>query len=128
MEGKMGDLLKKLQFLERARRSLQGLADELGVEIDFRESENGIGCSVKKDESDARAEFEKYAWKFGYKPEDFGREFVGNGELYRIIGVKPTAEKNCFRILRVKDGKEFVCGKGFAGCYKTPAQMAAMEL
>lgn len=60
-------------------------------------------------------QFNLYAWKFKYDPAWFGKEFVGpNNTPYRIVGVKPTAEKNCLKIRRMTDNKEFVCAVQFA--------------
>lgn len=46
----------------------------------------------------------------GLDAEDFGKKFtfLGETEIYRIIGFKPKARTNCVRIRRVRDGKEFV--------------------
>ena len=60
-------------------------------------------------------QFGLYAWKFGYDASWYGKEFVGPDlKPYKIVGVKPTAEKNCLMIERMSDGKQFVCGVQFA--------------
>jgi hypothetical protein len=114
MEGKMQNL-NGLKFLAAAQEALKELAAEHGVEVDVIEREDGLRVKLAQDEDAARQEFEAYSWKFGYPKQAFGQTFASQGTLYKIVGVKPTAEKNCFRIRRVKDGKEFVCGKGFVG-------------
>lgn len=58
---------------------------------------------------------EKTIWdqncaRLGLDAEDYGKEFtfLGETEIYRIVGFKPKARTNCIRICRVRDGKEFV--------------------
>lgn len=48
--------------------------------------ESGADLSAKRD-------FEMCATHFGLKPEDFGCEFVFDGETYRLDGVRQRAER-----------------------------------
>jgi hypothetical protein len=94
---------------------MNALARELGIEVSLMVKPQGLSIRFPEDPDDARREFEAYSWKFGYPKSAFGKTFSQQGVVYKIVGVKPTAEKNCFRIQRCIDKKEFVCGKGFVG-------------
>jgi hypothetical protein len=107
--------IEQQEFLGQAQRQLTQLAAQLGVTATIDLRPDGLRVRLERDEEDARKEFDAYSWKFGYPKAAFGKTFSQNGTVYKIVGVKPTAEKNCFRIRRALDGKEFVCGKGFVG-------------
>lgn len=64
-----------------------------------------------KDLADAKkSQFGLYKFKFGYDADWFGKVFIAaDGKAYRIVGVKPTAEKNCLEIERLSDKKVYVC-------------------
>jgi hypothetical protein len=51
-----------------------------------------------------RIDFQKYARGLGLKPEDYGREFTHQGEVYRIVGISPTRSKYSIETERVADG------------------------
>lgn len=58
----------------------------------------------------AKANWDSYCKRYGFEPEDFGKEFsfVGVNGVFRISGINPKASKNTILIQRVPDGKEFV--------------------
>jgi hypothetical protein len=105
--------LEQQKFLIDAQLQLKQLAELSGVQIDLQVRDGGFQLQFMKDEREARAEFELYSSRFGYNPNWFGKVFSQRGSEYRIVGVRPTAEKNCLKIRRVKDNKEFVCAPGF---------------
>lgn len=114
---------KQQEFLGEAQQYLKQLAAQLGVVADISVDERGLRCRLEKDEAEAQKQFEAYSWKFGYPKSWFGKVFTAHdGKAYKIVGCKPTAEKNCLVIRRVLDGREFVCSPGFTGL---PKDMAA---
>jgi hypothetical protein len=113
MEGKMNEAQQ--QFVGELTGVVSRLATQLGITVDVDVKPYGMRLVFERDEDDARKEFDAYSYKFGYPKSAFGKTFSQQGVVYKIVGVKPTAEKNCFRIERCIDKKEFVCGKGFVG-------------
>lgn len=113
----------QLQFLHAAERALRQLAVEhnVDVKIAIKADDSGISCRLQAGADERKALFDQYSWKFGYPKEWFDQQFVAQGVLYQIVGVKPTAEKNCLVIKRLKDGKEFVCPVGYVTLPKTQA-------
>lgn len=56
-----------------------------------------------------KSEWIMNCWRWGMKAEDFGKETVINGTLYRIVGCKPSARKNGIIVKSTKThGKEYV--------------------
>jgi hypothetical protein len=110
MEGEMD---KKTNFLNQLMNLANELAQELDIDITTEVKPYGLAVRIAEDEGAAQSLFDAYSWKFGYPKDWFGKTFVQSSTAYKIVGVKPTAEKNCLRIMRIKDGKEFVCGVGF---------------
>ncbi len=54
----------------------------------------------------AEDQFKRLAPILGFRPEDFGKEFLAQNQLFRISGVKPSSRK--FPILATRaDGKVF---------------------
>lgn len=112
---------KKTDFQNQLMNFVNELAQELGVDAKMDVRPDGLRVRIHDEQGD-RAMFEAYSWKFGYPKAWFGKTFAQQGQFYRIVGVKPTAEKNCLRIERQSDKKEFVCGVGFC---TLPKDMAA---
>ena len=109
------DKNKNAAFMIAAEDLLQQLAKEheVSIRVSVREAKNGMWLELVPSDDEAKQQFEMYTWKFGYPADWWMKKFIAQGTTYQIVGVKPTAEKNCFRIKRLTDGKEFVCGKGF---------------
>ena len=77
-------------------------ATKLTLRFEVRVSETADGRSGEQ------AEFEKYCFIAGLRPEDFGSEFAHNGTVYRVVAIAPKRSKNPVIAARVKDGKRFV--------------------
>lgn len=56
----------------------------------------------------AKREWDMNCWRWGMKPEDFGKETMVAGKLFKIVGCKPNARKNCILIRNVQTGTEYV--------------------
>lgn len=69
--------------------------------------------NVQDEEEQKRKDFEFDAFRFGFKPEDYKKEFTKNGKTYQLIGFKPRARKNVCIILDVETNTEYVCPKEF---------------
>ena len=82
-------------------------------QANFTFDRNHKGEFVISNSDSGREEFEIFARKFGYDKNWFGKSFVNQGVRYQIIGVKSGADKNCLRIRRAGDGKEFGCAVGY---------------
>lgn len=56
----------------------------------------------------------KYFRGFGVMPNMYGKIFRGiDGGLFRLVGLRPNARKNIFTVLRLEDGKQYVCDPFF---------------
>lgn len=52
-------------------------------------------------------DFKRYCGMFGLKPEDLGLDFISQGKVYRITGLKPNATRFPVIAERVYDRKAF---------------------
>jgi hypothetical protein len=120
MEGKMLTTTQN-DFLNQLMNHANERAQELGIDAKIDVRPDGLRVRLPEDEGTAKQLFESYSWKFGYPKDWFGKTFIQQGAAYRIVGVKPTAEKNCLKIVRQSDKKEFVCPVGFCSLPKTAA-------
>ena len=81
-------------------------SDNFVVKTDFKVIQKASDGSVI---DPRKIEFEKNAILFGFKPSDFGKEVVIQGEKFQLTGLKLGASKRPCVITRVSDGKNFVC-------------------
>ncbi len=70
---------------------------------------------TKQDEDgnalDAKAQaFKRSAVRVGLEPDDLGKEFVSNGEKFRITGLNLRAKRYPVLAERVRDGKKYKFG------------------
>ena len=73
----------------------------INISIDFKaRGENG--------ESGAQVEFNKLCGKYGFKPEDYKKPFVMDGNTYYLVGFNPKARKY-YCIISDINGKKFGC-------------------
>ncbi len=50
-----------------------------------------VSCGSNEDA--AKREFEKNAFLFGLKPDDYGRDFSFNGKMFKLVAIKPRSTK-----------------------------------
>lgn len=50
-----------------------------------------VSCGSSGDA--AKREFERYAWKFGLKKDDYGRDFTHGGTRFTVVGIKPRSRR-----------------------------------
>lgn len=75
------------------------------------------GVDVKDGENPMKKkEWDTNCWRWEMKPEDFGKEIIVRGEVYKIYGCKPKSSK--YPIL----GKDLKSGK----VYKLPVYAVKM--
>ena len=54
-----------------------------------------------------RSMFEVMAESYGLTPEDFGRQFLADGELFRIVGINPRRPKYPINAERLPDRRSY---------------------
>lgn len=88
------------QIRELLESTLSEKLGELGLSADIgsiRFGDSDFSCKLSvglgsKDDA-AQREWDKNAFKFGLKSEDFGKTFGYNNDLYEIVGIKPKSRK-----------------------------------
>lgn len=100
-------------FRQEAEKALKGLEDKFKVKIrcgniKYDTNTFKLTLDVTKDGVDVqKEEFETYCTWFGFKPEDYGREFVMDGVTYRIVGFRLSAKVNNALIQAVDTEKKY---------------------
>ena len=81
------------------RAALKSVEEKHGITIGFGritwdqgQYTTKMSVAVGDAEQAAKAEFEKYCFKFNVSKEAFGTTFMANGEQYTICGIKPKAK------------------------------------
>lgn len=90
-------------------------AAERGLTLDTKVRMRGGRMSLTVTALDEDTEADLFALnsgRFGYEPEWLNRSFLDGRHVFKVVGVKPTAEKNCLRLMR-DDGREFVAPVAF---------------
>ncbi len=52
-----------------------------------------------------KEEFDRVAFLFDLKPEDYGREITSRGRKYKLVGLKPNRPK--YPVIGERDGKRY---------------------
>lgn len=96
-------------FREDFQKALKELEQKYNVSIaggniSYTDTEFTMKTTVKFNEvngkSHDQAEFEKYCFMFGFKPEDYGRKAVNLGEEYTLIGFYPKKRKQPVKVMK----------------------------
>lgn len=104
-------------FRNDVEAALKMVAEKHGVEIEcgkisysnfdftmqLKATKNDSGVDGKK------AIFEQECILFGFKPEDYNREFRANGKKFKLIGFNLKSPKNNCSIYCIDDGKTYKC-------------------
>lgn len=129
VEGRVGKkmemtkaMLKK--FRDDFAQSVKELEKEYDVSISlgsisYSDTEFTSKVTVKstsdvaqnKEIENKQKEFATYAMMFGFKPEDYNREFIVQGKTFKLIGFNPNCRKNICRIMEISTGKLFKCSE-----------------
>ena len=100
------------------RAKMTTCAKELGVDLEMGTityQDNSFSFSAKGYNGDAgkQEEFIRNCGKKGVPAHWYGRVFIGEGEKFKIIGIKPRGRKYVIAIQNVATGKTSVCTKNF---------------
>ncbi len=66
-----------------------------------------LKANVGNAEDGAKAEFEKYALRFGMEPSDFGKSFIMADDTFEITAIKPRARKYPVVAINKTNGKSY---------------------
>lgn len=86
-------------------------------DIGFRCTLTAKANETSTGQSGAELEYAKYATKFKYKKDTFGKEFSMQGQTFRIIGVNPKARTMPILAIDVKTGKQYKFSPILADAY-----------
>ncbi len=104
--------VKKMR--EELQAELENFAKEHGVSIHVgNASYDDTDITFKVRVASAAEDTERLRWEnncgyLGLVPEDYGKEIILNGQKFAVVGIKPSARKNCIIVRRISDGKEFL--------------------
>lgn len=102
-------ILNKHGFDTNALKRSSGYGDRFSIKIDaFRKSNSN--SEVNENTEYART-FNMFATFYGVNPEALGRDFIMNGESFKIMGLNRRARKSPFIIKSNVSGKEYRCGE-----------------
>lgn len=81
--------------------ALKGVGEKHGITFTFnniRFSDDMFSTRLEarvgeNSDDHAKADWDKNCWRFGLKPEDFGKTFSYAGTSYKIVGIKPRSRK-----------------------------------
>lgn len=103
-------------FKEDVNKALAEVSEKHGVVIEcgsitYSDIDFTMKLSVtKNDGTDGkRTLFERECRYYGFKPDDYEREFTYAGKKYKLVGFRPKARKNSCSIVNLQDGKTYVC-------------------
>lgn len=104
-------------FRKDVEVALQSVAEKHGVEIEcgkisYSSFDFTMQLKVTKNDGDIdgkKAVFEQECIYFGFKPEDYNREFMADRKKFKLIGFNPKSPKNNCNIYCVDDGKTYRC-------------------
>lgn len=105
-------------FRNDAKEALREVAEKYDVEISFgnisyTDFEFDLKMHVAKrgdeDTDMSQLKFERECMYYGFKKEDYNKEFIMDGKKFRFVGFNTRARKNVCQILCLADGKTYVC-------------------
>lgn len=107
-------------FSNDVKVALKDIADKYGLKIDtgkIKYSQYDFTMELKavKHNDDINGEYEKFVAEceyFGFKPEDYNREFVMQGKTFRLVSFNFNRPKNNCNIVSISDGKSYICNDG----------------
>ena len=108
-------------FRVDVEEALKSVAKKHGVTIEcgkigYTDFDFDMNLKVIKNDGNVDGKKEKFSNEctlYGFKPDDYEREFSANGKVYKLVGFNLKSPKNCCNIYCVSDGKTYKCGKEF---------------
>lgn len=70
---------------------------------------------VKDGKSGEQVKFEEDAPRYGFKPEDYKKEYIVDGKKYLLVGFNPKARRNKYIIEDASTGTKYNCDKDYLG-------------
>lgn len=64
-----------------------------GIRYDSAQYGSKMTVTIGNADEAAKAEFDKYCWKFNLKPSAFGSTFTTQGQTFTVVGIKPKGKK-----------------------------------
>lgn len=106
-------------FRTDVEKALQEVAEKHGVTIDcgkigYTNFDFNMQLKVTKNDSNTDGKKERFASEcvlYGFKPDDYEREFTANGKKFQLVGFNLKSPKNCCSIYCVSDERTYKCGK-----------------
>jgi len=100
---------------EAINTELASLEEYFGVTVNLgniRYSDDSLSVKLElrvggDPEEHARKDWEKNCAFYGFKAEDFGREFTYALDTYKVVGINPRSRKFPLVAERVKNGKQY---------------------
>lgn len=97
--------------------ALKEVAEKHGVSIDcgsitYSQFDFTMQLKVSKNDGNTdgkRMLFERDCVFYGFKKEDYEREFTSNGKRFKLVGFNTRSPKNCCSIYCITDGKQYKC-------------------
>lgn len=95
-------------FRADVKEALKSVEEKYGVEIEcgnITYSEDRFDLKIKAVKAGVdirKIEFERLCYRHGLKPEDYGREFIYEGNTYKITGINKNAKT--YPIITKKEG------------------------
>lgn len=104
-------------FRNDVNAALKQVATKHGVEIECGKisyTNFDFTMQLKVVKSDGHVDgkrgiFEQECILFGFKPEDYNREFNANGKSFKLVGFNHKSPKNNCSIYCADDGKTYKC-------------------
>jgi hypothetical protein len=105
-------------FRMEVEQALQEVAKKYDINIKsgkIKYNENSLEMDLKASKKEVngksfdQSEFEKVAFMYGFKPEDFGRQFNMSGKTFTLYGFKSSA-RTMPVLAKGNDGKNYKFG------------------
>jgi len=105
-------------FRIESEQALQAIAQKYNVnikagKIKYTNDSFNLDLQVSKKEVNGKSfeqsEFEKYAFLYGFKPEDYGKKFTMSGKTFTLYGFKSSA-RTMPVLAKGSDGKNYKFG------------------
>lgn len=104
-------------FRNDVEEALKQVSEKYGIEIECGKisyTDFDFNMQLKATKNDGnidgkKALFEQECLLYGFKPEDYERQFTANGKNFKLVGFNRKSPKNCCSIYCVTDGKTYKC-------------------
>jgi len=128
-------------FSDEVTATLEALAKKHGVSVTrgtgrFSDRQYTVKLQFDIVNLAEKSSFELHARSLGLAPTDFGREFISQGTVYKIVGVRPRRRKFPVLCENMRTGKQILFTEGgvkqglmlSSGVLPKPASVAPMSM